>query len=152
MDDREELVDRLIEVLKQTYFRNDSLRLESFLQGETKVLSYILNMNREMLPGEIAASLEMTPARIAGVLRSLEKKGYVVRRINENDRRKVIVSITDSGSEFVRNCTARLRGCLSELIEIMGKSASEQLISSLNDFSDASDILALRISHNDCKG
>lgn len=152
MDDREELVDRLIEVLKKTYFRNDSLHLESFMQGETKVLSYIFDMDREMLPGEIAASLEMTPARIAGVLRSLEKKGYVMRRINENDRRKVIVSITDSGSEFVRNGTARLRGCLSELIEIMGGGASEQLICSLNNFSDASDVLAGRASHNDCKG
>ncbi|WP_153795522.1 MarR family winged helix-turn-helix transcriptional regulator, partial [Paenibacillus polymyxa] len=39
--------------------------------------------------------------RIATALKSLEKKGLVVRRTDANDKRKVIVFITDLGKQFM---------------------------------------------------
>jgi DNA-binding MarR family transcriptional regulator len=38
---------------------------------------------------------------VATALKSLEKKGLVVRRTDVNDKRKVIVFITDSGKQFM---------------------------------------------------
>lgn len=150
MDKCDVLVDDLIEVLKKFYLSRNPLQLESFLQGEQKVLSFIFNSEGDVLPGEIASSLGMTPARVAGVLGALEKKGYILRRTDEKDRRKVIVSITESGSEIVCTGADRLRSCLSQIISIMGNTTSEQLISSLNEFSDASDTLFQQI--NDLEG
>lgn len=45
--------------------------------------------------------MSVSTGRVATALKSLEKKGLVVRRTDVNDKRKVIVFITDSGKQFM---------------------------------------------------
>lgn len=70
------LSDELIEVLRQYYYMKTPLGLENFMQGEMKVLSYIHYTagGGEIATGDIVSALDMTGGRVAGILRSLEKK------------------------------------------------------------------------------
>jgi DNA-binding MarR family transcriptional regulator len=45
--------------------------------------------------------MNTSTARVAMALKSLESKGYIERRADAKDRRKVIVSITAQGRELV---------------------------------------------------
>ena len=87
------LSDELIEVLRQYYYMKIPLGLENFMQGEMKVLSYIHYTagGGEIATGDIVSALDMTGGRVAGILRSLEKKGFISRRADENDRRRIMV-------------------------------------------------------------
>lgn len=134
------LTDRLVEVLREYYYMKAPLELDMFMQGEMKVLSYICfeySEKRETLPGEIAAALDMTGGRIAGILRSLEKKGYIIRRTDESDRRRAIIIPTKNGTEFVEQRTRFLHSRLCRIIEAMGTDSAESFISSMSEFVSA---------------
>lgn len=135
----EELSDKLIDVLRQYYYLKSPLGLESFLQGEMKVLSYIhyASHGGEITAGDIVSGLDMTGGRIAGILRSLEKKGYILRRTDENDRRRIMISPTPSGSDYVERGRAMLKSRLCGIIGIMGMDSAEDFIHSMNEFLDA---------------
>ncbi len=141
-NDRDELVLRLTEQLTDIYFKRSALGLEEFLQGEMKVLSYILHGKSEVLPSKLSASLNMTAGRIAGILRSLEKKGHIVRRADENDRRRVLVSITEKGKLRILTSSELLKKRLDMLVSIMGCGNTLMLIDSLRLFSEASDLVS----------
>lgn len=52
------------------------------------------------LPGELAKDINVSTARIAAILKSIEKKGLIKREIDANDRRKILVTITPAGQSF----------------------------------------------------
>lgn len=133
------LSDELIEVLRQYYYMKTPLGLENFMQGEMKVLSYIHYTagGGEIATGDIVSALDMTGGRVAGILRSLEKKGFISRRIDENDRRRIMVSPTPAGSDYVENGREQLRSRLSAIINAMGGESAENFIRSMEEFVDA---------------
>lgn len=133
------LSDELIEVLRQYYYMKIPLGLENFMQGEMKVLSYIHYTagGGEIATGDIVSALDMTGGRVAGILRSLEKKGFVSRRTDENDRRRIMVSPTYVGSDYVENGRELLRSRLSAIINAMGSESAENFIRSMEEFVNA---------------
>lgn len=133
------LSDELIEVLRQYYYMKIPLGLENFMQGEMKVLSYIHYTagGGEIATGDIVSALDMTGGRVAGILRSLEKKGFISRRTDENDRRRIMVSPTPAGSDYVENGRELLRSRLSAIINAMGSESAENFIRSMEEFVDA---------------
>lgn len=146
MDDKNNgLAVKLFEQLKELYFSRSPVGLEEFLQGEMKVLSFINREDRELLPGQLSSSLEMTGGRIAGILRSIEKKGYITRRTDELDRRRVLVSITESGSRYIVSRSEALETKLDMLVTAMGRDNTIKLIDSLDLFVKVSE----RIFEND---
>lgn len=133
------LSDELIEVLRQYYYMKIPLGLENFMQGEMKVLSYIHYTagGGEIATGDIVSALDMTGGRVAGILRSLEKKGFISRRTDENDRRRIMVSPTPAGSDYVENGRELLRSRLSAIINAMGSESAENFIRSMEEFVNA---------------
>ena len=115
------------------------LGLENFMQGEMKVLSYIHYTagGGEIATGDIVSALDMTGGRVAGILRSLEKKGFISRRTDENDRRRIMVSPTYAGSDYVENGREQLRSGLSAIINAMGSESAENFIRSMEEFVNA---------------
>jgi DNA-binding MarR family transcriptional regulator len=72
----------------------------------------------------IAQKMGHTTAAASGLVARLENLGYVVRTIAREDRRKVLVCITDKGSALVRRIREEMVG---NVIKIMGHlSPSEQ--------------------------
>ncbi len=146
MDDKNNgLAVKLFEQLKELYFSKSPVGFEEFLRGEMKVLSFISREDRELLPGQLSSALEMTGGRIAGILRSLEKKGYITRRTDELDRRRVLVSITENGSRYIVSRSEALETKLDMLVTSMGRDNTIKLIDSLELFVKASE----RIFEND---
>ncbi len=54
-----------------------------------------------MSPSELGERLIVTRATVTGVVDSLERRGYVQREPNPNDRRGIIVQLTPAGLEVV---------------------------------------------------
>jgi len=52
-----------------------------------------------MSPSELGERLIVTRATVTGVVDSLERRGYVLRTPNANDRRGIIVELTPAGVE-----------------------------------------------------
>lgn len=55
-----------------------------------------------LTPGDLAAALSLSSARVANILKSLERKGQVERIHDTVDRRRVLVRLTPAGQTEVR--------------------------------------------------
>ena len=144
--DKDNLSVKLFEQFRDLYFRTDPFGLTEFLQGEMKVLSYISIAEHELLPGQLSSALEMTAGRIAGILRSLEKKGYITRRTDIADRRRVLVSITEQGREYINSSSEKLEQRLDMLVAEMGSENTVRVIESLKIYSEASAAVLAKLS------
>ena len=69
------------------------------MQGECIVFYYIASQQGPIIPSEISENLQVSSARITATLNSLEKKGYITRKIDSHDRRRVIIELTPKGKE-----------------------------------------------------
>ena len=61
----------------------------------------LLFRNPSLLPTELAASARITTQSMSQILSKLEKEGIVLRTPSEEDKRKVYISLTDSGKKLV---------------------------------------------------
>ena len=75
-----------------------------------------LDQKEVLTMSEIAQKMGHTTAAASGLVARLENLGYVVRASAREDRRKVLVCITDKGSTLVR----RIRGeMVDNLMKLM---------------------------------
>ncbi|MCL2140648.1 MAG: MarR family transcriptional regulator [Dehalococcoidia bacterium] len=105
--------------------------LESFNeaeQGEAFVLQFITHKNRVVLPGEIRQKMKVSSARIAQILNSLESKGLITRRIDEKDRRNILVTITQEGSDLVKRIKCQLVQRAADLLEMLGEKDAREYV------------------------
>lgn len=65
------------------------------------VVLFRLRVWGEQETRHLAADVGVTSGTLTGVLKTLEKKGLAARRSHDTDRRRVIVSITPTGSAAV---------------------------------------------------
>lgn len=137
MDNVRQTTDRFFELLKDAYFDNSPKSAVAFLQGECRLLS-LLNMSpeRKYLSGELAKRLGLTTARIASTLKTLEKKGYILREADPSDRRIVNVSITKEGTAYI--CAKREESSLyfDSLFERMGEEDSREFLRIIEKITD----------------
>lgn len=84
------------------------------------LMSYLSNA-KELTMTDIARKMGHSTAAATGLVDRLEKLGYVERMHAAEDRRKVMVSITNKGVELV----SKLRGALQERVaEAMHESSN----------------------------
>lgn len=54
-------------------------------------------------PGALSKQLELSPSRLTRILDTLEKRGYISRRISDTDRRNIWVNLTDKGKSIIED-------------------------------------------------
>ena len=83
-------------------------RITRVSRGEIFVLKILLLRDGTSTPTEISEAMRSTKGRVSAILNSLEKKGFVGREIDRDNRRNIIVTLTDSGRDYVMK---ELREC-----------------------------------------
>ena len=91
------------------------------LRGEAFALQYIAYHNGPVLPGEISDEMGISSARIAAALNSLEKKGLVTRRIDPEDRRRILVELTELGQEQARRHTEEILNNITQMLSALSE-------------------------------
>ena len=73
---------------------------------------------------ELAQALRVSPATVATSLKSMERMGYVEKRVDENDARRNHVITTEKGLAAVKQCDAVFQEIDRRMLE--GLSTQEQ--------------------------
>ena len=84
--------------------------LTSLASGEQAVLYYLAFQHDGAYAGELTSAFDIRSSRTAAILNTLEKKGYARRLQNPQDKRQVLVYITDAGRQDVKGKYVRY-GC-----------------------------------------
>lgn len=69
-------------------------------RGQGRILS-VLKLQPEISQKEMTYLLDMRPQSLGELLTKLEKAGFITREPSENDRRVMIIKLTDAGAEEV---------------------------------------------------
>lgn len=69
-------------------------------RGEMGVLGYLTAHDGAATPSKLLDALGVSSARVANTLKTLERKGYIIRETNPDDGRGIIARITPAGRAF----------------------------------------------------
>lgn len=61
----------------------------------------LLDVNKELLPTELAAMEKITAQSMSQILNHLLELGYISRRVSETDKRKAIISLSKAGQHIL---------------------------------------------------
>ncbi len=99
------------------------------------ILQEISNLG-EVTAGEIARAVSLSQATLTGILERMEKRELLFRRRSEHDKRRVMVRITDSGKQVLKDAPPLMQeafvdgfSSLQEWEQTMILSALQRLVS-----------------------
>ena len=96
--------------------------------GQDRILIYLYKENDHILVGDLTTELQMSTGRIANILKELERKGYILRIQQREDKRKYEVCLTKSGKNYSRELYADMVANHRALMEQLGETDGEQLL------------------------
>lgn len=90
-------------------------------RGEIGVLGYLAFEKDEVTAGELSENLNVTTARIASILNSLEAKNYIKRKEDSKDKRKTLVVITENGRVLAKKAKKEVIEKIKKVINEVGE-------------------------------
>lgn len=119
-------------------FRRHSQQKEvdAAMQGEAFVLVYAKMRGEGILPSEISDEMNISSARIAAVLNSLESKGLITRRIDPEDRRRVLVDLTEGGTALGEQYYHMILGVTTRMLATLGERDAQELVRIMGRLAD----------------
>ncbi len=128
---KEEFFENFIELTRRIMNNPTHDQLNNLSKGENALMIYISDHNN-VSPGQLIDILKVGSGRVANALKSLERKKYIVRLDDANDRRKTIIQLTDEGKEFVKKSKEEGKKNIFSIYESLGEDDSENLIRIIN--------------------
>ena len=93
--------------------------VNDFTKGEIGVLRYLSN-NKEVNSKDLSEFLEVSTARVASILNSLENKKLIIRESDLDDKRKTLVNITDDGVKLTQEMKDEISKRIEYIIKEIG--------------------------------
>ena len=119
-------VSRLVKVMKSEVRHDESLSLT-----ERSTLSMVYQ-HLKMLPSELAAKEKVTGQSMSQIINKLSQNGYLEKTPSLEDKRKVIITITSKGKEFIELKRSKSQEWLAKAIsEKTTKDEKETLMSAI---------------------
>ena len=85
-----------------------------------------------MLTGEVAARMHITSGTVTSLLDNLERKRYVVRSSDRDDRRRVLVDITPAAQAVLDEALPAIQQVTRQLIDRIGAQRQQALLDILD--------------------
>lgn len=97
----ENILRALRRIIRAVDLYSRQLSIRHSLTGPQLVCLRQLLQSGAMTPGQLAREVSLSPATISGILDRLEKRGYLTRTRRPEDKRQVLVELTDAGQALV---------------------------------------------------
>jgi len=99
-------------------------------------LLFLISMKNEIKTTEIAKQFGVTPGAATGIADKLEKMGLIERQRKEEDRRVVVLTLTEKGKEFVEERKREHVLLYEEILKDFSKDELSEVIYLLNKIGD----------------
>lgn len=91
--------------------------LDGTSKGEGSILLYLYHHD-EAFAKDLAKDLKVSPARVAKILKKLEKKKMIIKIKSSNDKRKIAIKLREQGQKIV---SASYKKTISKISSIVSK-------------------------------
>ncbi|HEY5171731.1 MAG TPA: MarR family winged helix-turn-helix transcriptional regulator [Acidimicrobiia bacterium] len=100
-------------------------------------LAVIEGEGQPMLTGEVAARMHITSGTVTSLLDNLERKRYVVRSSDREDRRRVLVDITPTAQAVLDQALPAIQQVARQLVDRIGPQRQQALLDILDEIREA---------------
>lgn len=114
-------------------------------ENELAILRFLLRERahaHEVKPSEIARHLDISSASTTALLDRLEKAGMVVRESNPEDRRSILIAVTDQAEEAIASTYEAFEVRLAGLMTDLSPQEREDVAAFFSSLADAADATA----------
>lgn len=125
--DAEKLAGQFLEALC-SLARTPVREIKGISGGELGTMGFLAASGGAASPSELSRFFQISTARVANILRGLEKKGYVERRLAGGDGRRITVTLTEAGQAMADEHTSLMRRDIRRLLEALGDEDAETLL------------------------
>ena len=123
-----EMAQTLLREFAQLFREGATRHMRDVYGGELGVLGYIHYRGDGVTPSDISREFHISTARVANVLNALERKEYIERRSDQEDRRKVRIFIMERGRRRTEECIAAAVNEVQTLLERLGEEDAEDAL------------------------
>ena len=128
MKRRDELGEELYNLLARLLNSKMNRTVLDSIRGEYGVLRYLMFEEDGVKAGTLTEKLHVVPGRMTDILKSLEYKGFILRRKEESDKRMVRVFLTDAGKREAEEKRHQIHLEYRGLIEQLGEKDATEFI------------------------
>lgn len=123
----------LIDSLQRVYRLGAFSALAELLQGESLVLNCLLaHQNEVIYPSDLSRELHLSRPRITAALSALQRKGLIAMHRSPTDRRRIQVSMTETGREVIGGRLVRMDVYFDKMLSGLGEADARSLIDLIN--------------------
>lgn len=120
-------------------------------QGRFSVLIMLdQNPRCDLLPSDLACKIGISRATVTGLLDGLERDGFVERRPHPEDRRALMVHLTEAGSAFLETMLPDHYRRIADLMSELDVAERRQLVGLLNKVATKVDAIRLDAPAESC--
>lgn len=123
-----ELAKQLIEYMHVMRRLKHQQHLSRAVQGQSFMLWYIAAQGGSVLPSEMSQQMNVSSARIAQGLNALEESGWISRRIDPADRRRILVELTPEGETAAREQFDEIVRHTSQMLALLGPADAAEYV------------------------
>lgn len=98
------------------------------MRGETFILNMLSLRGDNVQPSEISNRMGISAARITAALNSLEKKGFITRRIDPGNRRRILIELTEPGKEQAHRNFETLVERTGDMLGTLGEHDAKEFV------------------------
>ena len=145
MDKIEEVLIALRRVIRATDLHSRQLIKTTGITTPQLLLLQSVNRGKSLTVSELANDISLSQATVTNILARLEKRGLLLRKRAEDDKRKVEVSLTSAGRDAIKDAPVPLQESFIQAFRTLETWEQGMIISSLQRIAammDAEDIAA----------
>ncbi|OAA85239.1 MarR family winged helix-turn-helix transcriptional regulator [Clostridium coskatii] len=146
MNEENEVTELLSDYYESWFKINEIYRIWSKkhgIQDTVLFILYVIEVSPCCSQNEICDKLCLPKQTVSLILSHLEKKGYISRKLDPEDRRNKVVSFTEEGDKYARGILEQLKA--SE-VEALSNMSQEQGRTMIESFCLLSDLLTKSLS------
>ncbi len=114
------------------------------LTGPQLVILKEVAGSSEVSVGEVAKAISLSQGTVTDIVERMEKRGLVARRRSEHDRRRVLVSATESGKRLLEKATPLMQESFVEQFNGLPDWEQAMILSSLQRLVSIMDAKAIK--------
>lgn len=107
------------------------------LQGKGRLLVVLYRNGSSITQRDLLDLVNIRSASLSETLCKMEKDGLINREKCENDRRNVLITLTEAGIEAAKECTRRQHDDAVELFSVLSHEERRQLLGMLTRLHDS---------------
>ncbi|MDH5359965.1 MAG: MarR family transcriptional regulator [Gammaproteobacteria bacterium] len=132
----EQVLISLRKIIRAIDLHSKQIERESGLTGPQLLVIQLISKYQQVTAGEIAREISLSQATVTTIIDRLERKQLVTRQRDTQDKRKVIVSLTEQGKAALERAPGLMQASFIESFSKLEDWEQSQILSALQRVAD----------------